>query len=257
MFENAAPDIHQIAKNVVRQDDIVDVENADEVFPNMEGVQPIEADFEPDPTEKIKVDGQEQEVPQSKLIEEGRKALQMELAAEKRLAEAKELKRQYEELLAKANPPEQKEDLAEAIQNAAFDPDAAKRVAKALQEPKGVTREEIRQEIQAQQMLDRFSKEYEDIVKDPNALRLAATMEAEKRASGDNRPLYDIWSEVGNSIREWKNSIAGTSKQEAKEKLKDINVAGARIEQPRDSRPPTPSEIIERMRKARGQGPLN
>jgi len=227
----------------------------------------IEAEFEPapvdDPIETLKVDGEEREVPQSKVLEEGRRAMQKELAADKRLEEAALLKKQYEELLARANqqftpPPPVEEDLTETIQNAAFDPEAAKRLAQAIKGRDAATPDVmqlVREEIQAQHMLDRFKTEFKDIVEDERALTLAASMEAQKRQAGDKRPLYDIWAEVGNDIRTWKAGLSGQTKQEAKAKLQDINVASARIEQKDTPRPPTMSEVIDRLAKARGQLP--
>jgi hypothetical protein len=227
----------------------------------------IEADFEPapteDPVEKLKIDGEEREVPQSKVLEEGRRAMQKELAADKRLEEAALLKKQYEELLARANqqftpPPPVEEDLTEAIQNAAFDPEAARKLAQAIRGRDAATPDVmqlVREEIQNQHMLDRFKTEFKDIVEDERALTLAASMEAQKRQAGDKRPLYDIWSEVGNDIRTWKAGLSGQTKQEAKAKLQDINVASARIEQKDTPRPPTMSEVIDRLAKSRGQLP--
>jgi hypothetical protein len=227
----------------------------------------IEGDFEPapvdDPIEKLKIDGEERDVPQSKVLEEGRRAMQKELAADKRLEEAALLKKQYEELLARANqqfappPATREDDLSEALQNAAFDPEAAKRVAEAIKARNATpdVMSLVREEIQNQHMLDRFKTEFKDIVEDERALTLAASMEAQKRQAGDKRPLYDIWSEVGNDIRTWKAGLAGQTKQEAKAKLQDINVASARIEQKEAPRPPTMSEVIDKLAKARGQLP--
>lgn len=226
----------------------------------------IEGDFEPaptdDPVETLKIDGQEREVPQSKVLEEGRRAMQKELAADKRLEEAALLKKQYEELLARATqnvpPPPPEEDLTEIIQNAAFDPEAAKKLAQMIKGREAATPDVmklVREEISAQHMLDRFKTEFKDIVEDERALTLAASMEAQKRQAGDTRPLYDIWAEVGNDIRSWKAGLSGQSKQEAKAKLQDINVASARIEQKDTPRPPTMSEVIDRLAKSRGQLP--
>ena len=241
-----------------------DVDRNPQYDPDAEG---IAGDFEPapvdDPLETLKVDGEEREVPQSKVLEEGRRAMQKELAADKRLEEAALLKKQYEELLARATqqatpPPPVEEDLMETIQNAAFDPEAAKRLAQAIKGRDAATPDVmqlVREEIQAQHMLDRFKTEFKDIVEDERALTLAASMEAQKRQAGDKRPLYDIWAEVGNDIRTWKAGLSGQTKQEAKAKLQDINVASARIEQKDTPRPPTMSEVIDKLAKARGQLP--
>lgn len=225
----------------------------------------IEGDFEPaptdDPVETLKIDGQEREVPQSKVLEEGRRAMQKELAADKRLEEAALLKKQYEELLARATqnvPPPPEEDLTEIIQNAAFDPEAAKKLAQMIKGREAATPDVmklVREEISAQHMLDRFKTEFKDIVEDERALTLAASMEAQKRQAGDTRPLYDIWAEVGNDIRSWKAGLSGQTKQEAKAKLQDVNVASARLENKEAPRAPTMSEVIDRLAKSRGQLP--
>lgn len=262
LYESKAPDIHQIAANVPRDpEDFVDT-NPDEDPQYSPDAPGLEADYEPppseDPKETLKVNGEEIEVPQSKVLEEGKKALQIGLATTQALEEAKQLKRQYEELLKGKTQESKPDDLTEAIQNAAFDPEAAKRVAQALQErPQQDVHKVIREEIAAQAMLDRFKNEFKDIVEDDKALRLAATMEAEKRAAGDTRPLYDIWAEVGNDIRGWKQSLSGQSKQEAKEKLRDINVAGSRLETKDAPRPKSISEQIDALAKMRGQLPPN
>lgn len=252
-FETTAPDIHQIAKNVIRTDDLTPVDDADEIMPNMEGVEPIEADFEPAPdqTEKIKVDGEEIEVPLSKLIEEGRKALQMNTAAERRLAEAKAIK---EAALAETRkePAVPKPDIADDLQNAPFDPEAARRVAQRLQNP-GVTEADIRRVVAQENAVSRFKTEFADIVEDENSLMLAASLEQKARASGDSRSDVEVLFDVGKKVREWRASLAGQTKQEAKERLRDVNVAGARLETKQETRAKTPSEIIAEMALKRGQ----
>jgi membrane-bound lytic murein transglycosylase B len=108
-FQKKPPTVQEIATaNEVFRDPAEFVAEDVDANPQYEpDAQGIEADFEPapvdDPIEKLKVDGEEREVPQSKVLEEGRRAMQKELAADKRLEEAALLKKQYEELLARAN----------------------------------------------------------------------------------------------------------------------------------------------------------
>jgi hypothetical protein len=268
-FQKKAPTVQEIAtaNESFRDPSEFVAENVDANPQYDADASGIEGDFEPapvdDPVETLKIDGEEREVPQSKVLEEGRRAMQKELAADKRLEEAALLKKQYEELLARANqqfmpPPPVEEDLMETIQNAAFDPEAAKRLAQAIKGRDAATPDVmklVREEISNQHMLDRFKTEFKDIVEDERTLTLAASMEVQKRQAGDTRPLYDIWAEVGNDIRSWKAGLSGQTKQEAKAKLQDINVASARIEQKEGPRPPTMSEVIDNLAKARGQRP--
>lgn len=267
-FQKKPPTVQDIANDNEKFRDptefvVEDVDRNPQYDPDAAG---IEGEFEPaptdDPVETLKIDGQEREVPQSKVLEEGRRAMQKELAADKRLEEAALLKKQYEELLARATqnvpPPPPEEDLTEIIQNAAFDPEAAKKLAQMIKGRDAATPDVmklVREEISAQHMLDRFKVEFKDIVEDERALTLAASMEAQKRQAGDTRPLYDIWAEVGNDIRSWKAGLSGQTKQEAKAKLQDVNVASARLEQKEAPRPPTMSEVIDRLAKSRGQLP--
>ena len=268
-FQKKAPTVQEIATaNEAFRDPSEFVAEDVDSNPQYDSDAPgIEGDFEPapvtDPVETLKIDGEEREVPQSKVLEEGRRAMQKELAADKRLEEVALLKKQYEELLARANqqftpPPPVEEDLTETIQNAAFDPEAARRLAQAIKGRDTATPDMmklVREEISNQHMLDRFKTEFKDIVEDERTLTLAASMEVQKRQAGDTRPLYDIWAEVGNDIRSWKAGLSGQTKQEAKAKLQDINVASARIEQKEGPRPPTMSEVIDKLAKARGQLP--
>lgn len=211
-----------------------------------------------DELETIKVYGVEQKVPRSKLIEEGRKALQMESAAEHKLAEAKRLVEQ-----AKNPQPgtQVDEDLTKLVMDAPFNEEAARKLAARLtsQPAHPDIRQEVRSVLSEQEVLTQFKKDYPEIVKDPFLLKLAVDEEDKARKNEDHRSPTELWKEIGDKLYEWKgiNKAAPVDqlaeRTARKESITNLPTASARVPAPEVKPPPTPSDIVRMLRQARHQ----
>lgn len=225
----------------------------------------------------IKVDGREMQVPESQIIEAGRRTLQKEVAADKRLEEATRLLREAE---ARAKQPP-KQDVAQAPQQydaatlaqalTSGDPQlaalAVEEIQKAGRQPQQAIPPEaifgfVRQEIEATTAQEQFKSEYADIVKDPFLLQLAVNLEDQrlaKVAAGLEPviPLYEAFKQHGEAIRKWRGTQAQgetlSEKRERKSTVQTLPSAKAKAPAPEQDKPETTEDIIQQMRKSRRQ----
>jgi hypothetical protein len=218
-------------------------------------------------TVKIKVDGEEKEVPKDKIYDAGIRALQKESAADKRLEEATRLLREakeYAQPQVKEAPPPEWDDatVAYALEHG----DEAQK-AYAVSQMRGrdtttpdelirQTTQKVLDNVDFQTASEWFLTEYSDIAKDPYLFQLAGMAEDKARANGDNRPRKELYKEIGNDLRKWKGGNTVQTLEEKKElKANIVNLPSASVKKstPAEAKPETPSDVIERMRKARGQ----
>lgn len=221
---------------------------------------------------KLKVDGQEVDVEEEKIIEAGIRALQKESAADKRLEEATRLLREVEarQQAVQQQPVQQEQPsikldaqtIAWALEHG--DEEQKAYAVSQLLGRNEATPEQIYQSVE-QKVLDTvdfrnasdwFFSEYPDIVKDPNLATLAAAEENRLRAMGDNRPRKELYKAIGDSLRTWRGGPKVESlevKKEKKSKIVNIPSASARKVEPEEPPEPSASEVIAEMRKARGQ----
>lgn len=214
-----------------------------------EEIQKEEAEEKPveEEVETIKVDGQEQKVPKSKIYEAGKRALQKESAADQRLEEATRLFKEAQALHSKLNQspgaasPEKKpqidaEALADKLQYG-DKKDAAEAILEIVKAT-GRSQEQVATQTQGlsgpqldqyvtkavtermafQTALDRFVQPpeqggYADLWNEPTLRKLVIEKEAELRNSGDTRPYWEVFQEAGNSVREWTKKLAGPTPQ--------------------------------------------
>jgi hypothetical protein len=222
-------------------------------------------------TIKIKVDGEEKEVPKDKIYDAGIRALQKESTADKRLEEATRLLREIETKY--AQPQQQQESpsqewddktVAYALEHGN---EEQKAYAVSLLRGRANTTPEQLVHDTTQRVLDtvdfqeasrKFATEYSDIVNDPYLLKLASIAEDEARANGDKRPRAALYKDIGDSLRKWKGgNVTPVSMDEKKElKAKNvINLPSASMKKTVTEivKPKTTADIIEDMRKQRGQ----
>lgn len=237
------------------------------------------------PKVKIKVDGVEQEVDEDKVREAGIRALQKESTADKRLEEAARLKKQAEEALAQArpnqdaaNPPKGGSDadkltdevFLEAIKKVQYGGEAE--AAKALQDivtraassgkSEALTLAEVNEYIEFRDATKWANDEFKDVLGDPYLKSLFSMKEKELRAAGDMRPYREVYQEIGTGVREWIKAKAPTpvppadtskTRQERKAAIVNIPTASGRQPAPKETKEPTPSETVARMRASRFQ----
>jgi hypothetical protein len=206
--------------------------------------------------ETIVVDGREQKVSKDKIYEAGRRALQKESAADKRLEEAtrlfKEAQRQIESL--KANP---SSDDTFSGSHAPSDQDAQPAMPDidSLLDQKLYMRD-------AQSAAKRFQTEFADVMTNPVFATWVAVKEDEriKQAMADGLPLGDPWeaySRHGIDAREQMQKLSGVApsndKLERKRESTVVKGAAVRAPAPVEDKPESHADIIANIRKSRGQ----
>ena len=214
-------------------------------------------------TVKIKVDGEEREVPKDKILEAGVRAMQKESAADKRLEEAtrllREVQTKYVAPQTEAAPPQwDDQTINYALQHGDEDQKAyaAKLWMERQQATPNIIKAQIMDEIEGNNATEWFASEYSDIVKDPYLLRLAVEAENDALRNGDTRPRKERYKQFGDDLRAWKGGTTQTltDKQTKKsENVISLPTASVKREAQTEEKPKTASDIIEDMRKSRGQ----
>ncbi len=253
-------------------------ENKEESAPEPEAKANLESEVapeaKPEPVEEfvtIKVDGETRQVPKDKIYEAGMRTLQKESAADKRLEEATRLLKDIEQRFVKpqqdAVPPQQWDEptIAYALEHGT-DEQKVEAVRQLRVREKTATPEEIvaiaesrvLDKIDFQDAVNFLRTEYKEIASDPYLLQLASFKENQMRAAGDTRPRKALYKEIGDELRKWKGGPVAAPTLEEKREQKAANVtnlpsASVRKAAPEQPKPKTPSDIIEDMRKRRGQ----
>lgn len=245
----------------------------------------VQEETEKEPMVKVKVDGEEQELPLSEVI----KNYQKEATADKRLREAAEERHRLEQLRneieqERSKPVEEEqlpdndadltdaERIAAAFDNLSYGTDDEK--AEASRELKAllgrsdnptipveqITQQAAQQAIyqmQYQEAEKRFLEGYQDIVSDPTLYQMAAN---EYSKQLQNAETYEqAFTAAGDAVRQWKDKLIGgasktSSRMELKQNLpKEPNKLGSRVESAPVEKEETPSDIIAAMARARGQ----
>lgn len=258
------------------------------VVPAEEEAEP-EIDAAPVRKVKIKVDGQEREVPEDAIREAGIRALQKESAADKRLQEATELLNNAQRLADRQaprnieTPPSDESDvdvdaLARHLQFGTED--EVKSAVKTLLARSSQGRptatpdsaaivQQVEQRIAFNSAIEQFQKDFTDVWEDERLRRL--TFEEDMRiqaliAKGEREPMtYSArFAEAGKAVRAWRDQFGknngavrvelGAGKQADKAAASSVPTAGGRASLGTPSAAPqTPTAIVAEIRKARGQ----
>jgi hypothetical protein len=206
----------------------------------------------------IIVDGQPIEVEESRIIEAGKRTLQKDNAADKRLQEAAQLKRYYESQLAQIQRPSEQDTAqaqpADAPRAIAIDP----ATLETYLENKLYARD-------AQKAAEKFMEDFPDIASDPNLMAMAARLEQQRldtaTALGESfgNP-FAAYRKHGEAVMEWLQKRTGATPQaqadkvERKRTIQAIPAVNARAPAPKEEKPLTNAEKIEQMRLQRLQG---
>ena len=224
---------------------------------------------------EIKVDGQTQKVEREKALEAGIRALQKESAADKRLKEAADIKRQAEELLAKAKPEiveESDEDLVELAKTIQVgEPEEAaealKKLKSALKPQPSTPMDEgqlsaiVDSRMEFKDALSAFKKDFSWIWNDPYLQKQAGSLDDELLADDEfkNAPPSERFKEIGKRMTEWRDSLVKTDtetraeKKQRKQETQTPTGASARqiTTTPPEDKPKDKREVIADMRAAR------
>ena len=251
------------------------------------------ASVDPNADYDVTVDGMKLKVKGQKIIDAGYRTFQKETAADYRLQLATKMLEDAKKTVSavpEAKPPVQDApqpaqqidpmQLAELIQFGTKE--QAAEAIKLLQkkDPSTLTQEGLQQFMvqQIPQMVNQqlsfrdavnFAKsEYGDLLDDPYLKDLFILKEDQMRKAGDSRPPQELYKEIGNAIRTHFNrpKAAPTTTPKTMEERKEAKakapatprLASARMDGGEGTpKPKTNAEIIEAMRKARGQTSLS
>ena len=136
-----------------------------------------------------------------------------------------------------------------------IDPD---RLASEIEEKTYLKLQE-RENYQRQQLIEvdrvkankRFDDEYSDVVQDPIAYRAAKNLAAEKWKEKPGAAPWEIASEVGNEIREWKRQVSLS--QQTRNKTVTPKTVSARATIGQDEKTETRADVLAEMKMSRGQ----
>lgn len=270
---NAAMAQIAAAHNAAHSEDLQDFdEESGEITPRevsvetepaavVEEVQALPAEVPEKKMVSIVVDGQSIEVEETRIIEAGKRTLQKESAADKRLQEANQMlarARQYEQAsrqrdpATEDNPPSQD---AEPIERAATGLDPAQ--LDAYFENKLYMRD-------ANKAAAKFMEEFPDIASDPFLAQMAANLEDKRlqeatalgEAFGDP---FEAYRKHGKTVQEWLQKRVGVKaevpadKAERKRTITAVASTGAKAPAKQEAVTPTTSQTIEQMRASRGR----
>lgn len=62
--------------------------------------------------------------------------------------------------------------------------------------------------------VDKFQTEFKDLVEDPKLLKIVLERDKELLAQGDQRPYLERYRDIGNEVRQWRDSIVKAAKTE-------------------------------------------
>lgn len=254
------------------------------------GAEPALSAPEPEGPVKLKVDGEEFDVPRAEVLragdgnlEAGIRIMQKEAAAQKRLDHSKAIAAQAQayaqQVLAASQAVQQRPqeptpatpDDAAILEAIRFgDPAEATRALQILEEraaqratsrvPQAMTPEQVQFLVQDrldyQKSMEVLQRDFSDIVNDPNLNVLAGAIFQQKRAAGDQRPRVDVLAEVASEIRKWRGEPAkiAPDKLERKKTIQVVKPANVRSAPEPEEKPKTTQEIIEEMRAQRVRG---
>lgn len=223
---------------------------------------------------KIKVNGKELELTRQELIDRAQKVE----AADSYLKEATEKLKEAEASQAKQSLPskedeaakalEEKRALVRAIQMGTED-EAMAAIEKLQGNTPSVSTDDIARTIDERltfnDAVTRFNAEYKDLAEDPVLLNIVLQRDKELLAQGDKRSYWERYQDIGNSVREWKESLAKPAAAEPEKSTSDKQTRkasastvpqGAGAKAPAatedEDKEETASEVISKMAKSRG-----
>jgi hypothetical protein len=219
-----------------------------------------------DGLETIVIDGQERKVKRDQIIEAGRRTLQKESAADRRLEEAAETLRRakaYEQGIMQRQPSSDAGEYQQPSSDAA-NGTGVSRQGQATPDF-GTLVDERLWIHDAQKAAKRFQEEFKDLADDPYAARLVAQLENERLAAlaNEGKPItesdpWEAYKQHGAKVRDWLGKAKPTgqvqvSEDKAERKRQTVTVTGSTTSRPAPVAPKTPTtaERIEQMRVAR------
>jgi hypothetical protein len=219
-----------------------------------------------DGLETIVIDGQEKRVKRDQIIEAGRRTLQKESAADRRLEEAAETLRRVRAMEAALMRGQPSSDAGNEEQVPSSDASNGTATTQATATPDIGTLVDERLWLRdADKAAQRFKEEFKDIADDPFAARLVAQLENERLTTlaSEGKPItasdpWEAYKAHGAKVRDWLGKAKPTesvkvSTDKAERKRETVTVTGSTTSRPAPAalKPLTVSEQVEKMRIAR------
>jgi len=120
----------------------------------------------------------------------------------------------------------------------------------------------IDERVQFQKAAEQFQQEYDDILSDPYLRQLAISKDEQLTRNGDNRPYIERFTEIGDELRGWKQSMTqsvqtetkSVQKQQRKQTMNQVPTAAMRNGYSRDNageQEENASDVIAQMARSR------
>lgn len=224
---------------------------------------------------KIKVEGVEKEVPESSIIDAGVRALQKESAADQRLEEATRLFREAQALVTpkqEVEPPPKELGGAEIAQAIRLGNDEEALAAIEALRTKPVMNQPspeaianfVEQRVEGKRAFEGFMATYPDIAKNEDLMHLALQKDEKLIAGGDKRSYSERYDDIGKSIyaligktvqtgKEVSEVVTSAEKLAKKATITNLKSASVKPGATGEEKPKSASDIINEMRKQRGQ----
>ncbi|WP_109477700.1 hypothetical protein [Paraburkholderia sp. C35] len=226
------------------------------------------------------VDGKEVQKPLSEVVDAGKRFLQKDMTADERLVEATRILKEAQKVQGGEHQPAEKRpsesvqedddaELARAIQLGS-DEEARAAISKLRRsgraDDSSIT-SMIDARIEFREAASWVQSEYKDLLTDPLLGGVFMQKEAEARAAGDKRSYRDLYKDIGDGLRKWRDGLAPKVNQtQDKVDRKATNVTtlptaasvkapvnGDEVEPEGDDAEDTAAFIAEQRRR-RGQG---
>lgn len=231
---------------------------------SQEAIQQTQTQAPQDEMETIVVDGQQVQVKRTQLLDAGKRTLQKEATADKRLAEAAEIRRQAEAFLnaARRQPSQDADTQVQSPSSDATNEDGRQQVRATPQDWDALVDQRLYLR-DAEKAAQKFKAEFPEITQDPLLARLVSQLEDERiaKAVAEGTPLGDPWEAYkghGETIKSRfikpatsAQSAVSEDRQERKRSTTTVVGAGARAQSPQPQKTLTTAEQIEKMRIAR------
>ena len=251
---------------------VEDMEHGDEAPKETPEDPPIEE--KETEVETLTIDGKKVEVEKSKVYETGKRALQKDLTADKRLEEATQLRNEAQTLLedTKNQDAEQTEKVAAIADKLQFGekeegPGAVQELIDLTQgqqpDPKQIA-DEVTQRVNDQQefkaAMQYVDEEYSDVLSNDLFKREFRRRDQEARDDGDERTYKELYTAIAEDMRtEYKDLLPTQDPGGLKDRAerakasKTPSSATAPAAKTQEEKPKSTVEIIAEMRKSRGQ----
>lgn len=273
LYHQRAALLENIASQTEQEKMLGEEDNDPEPNSDPEPQDQTQADPEPQgEMVTLLVDGKEVQKPLSEVLDAGKRYLQKDMTADERIAEATKILKEAKQFTGNPDPqqhpssPVQDVDDAELARAIQLGTDEeAKEAIRKLRTSGKIGDDSITSMIDARiefrEAAAWVQKEYEDVLKDPILGNIFMQKEMEARQKGDSRGYRDLYTEIGEGLRKWRDGLTSKNttqdKQARKERLTVVPTASARApsgeHEPDEADGDDTASFIAEQKRRRGQ----